>query len=78
LDTIHYLTTSRDFVLRINLEDWVGNTAFAQYRQIYLFYYEFRCCKVSCFRFVSTNVDPHLITDQRNFRAKYLQNVEEN
>jgi len=29
-------------------------------------------------RVVCTNVDPHLIADQRNFRVKYLQNGEEN
>jgi len=29
-------------------------------------------------RVVCTNVDPHLIKDQRNFTAKYLQNGEEN
>jgi len=28
------------------------------------------------FRAVCTNVDPALIADQRNFRAKYLQNGE--
>jgi len=30
------------------------------------------------FRIVCTNIDPRLITDQRNFRAKYLQNGKEN
>jgi len=29
-------------------------------------------------RAVCTNVNPHLIADQRNFKAKYLQNGEEN
>jgi len=28
------------------------------------------------FRAVYTNVDPNLVVDQRNFRAKYLQNGE--
>jgi len=27
---------------------------------------------------VCTNVDPYMIADQRNFRAKYLQNGEKN
>jgi len=30
------------------------------------------------FRVVCTNVDSNLIADQHNFRAKYLQNGEEN
>jgi len=30
------------------------------------------------FRVVCTNVDPNLIADQRYFKAKYLQNGEEN
>jgi len=30
------------------------------------------------FRIVCTNVDPHLIADQRKFKAKYLQNGEKN
>jgi len=39
------------------------------------------CCvrkKGMSLRVVCTNVDQNLIADQRNFRAKYLQNGEEN
>jgi len=34
--------------------------------------------KLNCLRAVYTNVDPTLIANQRNFKAKYLQNGEEN
>jgi len=34
LDTIHFLTATRKFELRIDLQDWQNETAFASYRQV--------------------------------------------
>jgi len=50
----------------------VSDTVFCRVRVVVLHFY------VRSFWIVCTNVDPSLIADQRNFKAKYLQVGEEN